>query len=75
MAGELIRQGKYPDVTQVDLGDIITKCWSGEYTSAKEVADDINNKVRAIFNFKRSCSYLNHSWSKNGPCRRSRSIK
>jgi serine/threonine protein kinase len=57
MAGELIRQGKYPDVTHVVLGDIIAKCWRGEYISAKEVADAINDKVRAIFNFKQ-CLFL-----------------
>jgi serine/threonine protein kinase len=45
MAGELIRHGQYPNVTGVMLGDIITKCWKGEYTSAKEVADAINDKV------------------------------
>ena len=48
MAATLLREGKYPDVTDVVLGNVITKCWKGEFTSAHEVADSINSKVRAI---------------------------
>jgi serine/threonine protein kinase len=47
-AGELIRQGKYPDVSTLVLGDIITECWRGQYTSAREVADAISDKVWAL---------------------------
>lgn len=39
---QMLAEGKYPDVTNVTLGDVITKCWRGEFASALEVAKCIN---------------------------------
>jgi len=46
MLGLWIREGKYPDVKDVTLGNIIKKCWDGEYKSAKEVSKDIDSELR-----------------------------
>lgn len=46
MLGLWIREGKYPVVKDVIVGDIIKKCWDGEYKSAKEVAKDVDSKLR-----------------------------
>ncbi|KAI0868195.1 kinase-like domain-containing protein [Hypoxylon argillaceum] len=48
MASRLIREGKYPDVSKVGLGEVIAKCWSGEYTSAKEVAESISKELETL---------------------------
>jgi serine/threonine protein kinase len=42
MAAALLRDGKYPNIANVELGDVITKCWTGEYRSAWEVAHSIS---------------------------------
>jgi len=57
-AAALLREGKYPDITGVVLGRIITKCWKGEYTSAKEVADSITDKVRRTLDHEISSLFL-----------------
>ncbi|CAK7230076.1 hypothetical protein SCUCBS95973_007451 [Sporothrix curviconia] len=47
-AGEavrLLREGTYPDVSNVALGDIMQKCWKTEFTSAKQVADSIHKRL------------------------------
>ncbi|KIH93627.1 hypothetical protein SPBR_09172 [Sporothrix brasiliensis 5110] len=51
MAARLLRQGEYPDVSNVALGDIIEKCWKTEFSSAQEVVDCIREKswFNAIF--------------------------
>jgi hypothetical protein len=41
MAVDLMREGVYPDVTDVVLGHVIAGGWKGEYASAREVADGI----------------------------------
>jgi hypothetical protein len=38
---KLLEEGKYPDVSEVLLGEVIQKCWNGGYDSAFEVAEDI----------------------------------
>ncbi|PSN69596.1 kinase-like protein [Corynespora cassiicola Philippines] len=38
-----IQAGNYPDVTNLTLRDIISKCWNGSYESAGEVAEAIAN--------------------------------
>jgi len=37
----LVKEGKYPDVSSVPLGDIIAKCWDGSLGSAAEVSREI----------------------------------
>ncbi|KJR86289.1 uncharacterized protein SPSK_02698 [Sporothrix schenckii 1099-18] len=44
-AAGLLRRGVYPDVSDVALGDVIQRCWKGEYTSAREVAEGIEEKM------------------------------
>lgn len=46
MAAHLLRQGTYPYVSNVMLGDIVEKCWKSGFASAQEVADCIYQKVR-----------------------------
>ncbi|KAL2259838.1 hypothetical protein VTK26DRAFT_6337 [Humicola hyalothermophila] len=41
----LFKQGKYPDITDVALGDVISKCWEGGFSSAAEVAEAIAPRV------------------------------
>lgn len=41
IVGQWIREGKYPNVKTVILGDIIMRCWNGDFKSAKEVAQSI----------------------------------
>jgi serine/threonine protein kinase len=43
---QMLADGKYPDVTNVTLGDVITKCWKGEFESASEVAKSIDKSVQ-----------------------------
>jgi serine/threonine protein kinase len=43
-----IQEGKYPDVKEVKLGDIITKCWKGEFESAGKVAQTIEREIRFV---------------------------
>ncbi|CAK7225050.1 hypothetical protein SCUCBS95973_005729 [Sporothrix curviconia] len=52
-AGEAVRllcEGKYPDVSNVVLGDIIQKCWKTEFTSAQQVADSIYKRLPQYVN-------------------------
>ncbi|KND91457.1 Tyrosine-protein kinase transforming protein erbB, partial [Tolypocladium ophioglossoides CBS 100239] len=39
--GKLLEQGKYADVADVPLGEIIRRCWDGGFNSALEVAEEI----------------------------------
>lgn len=36
-----LEEGKYPDVMEVTLGQVILKCWKGEFNSAAEVTSEI----------------------------------
>lgn len=38
---ELYASGTFPDVSQLCMGDVISKCWLGKYSSAAEVLADI----------------------------------
>lgn len=40
---KLMEEGKYPDVSELPLGDVIVKCWKreGYFTSAADVAEEI----------------------------------
>ncbi|PNY23381.1 Tyrosine-protein kinase transforming protein erbB [Tolypocladium capitatum] len=38
---ELLTKGEYPDVTDVLLGEIIRRCWDGDFDSALDVAKEI----------------------------------
>lgn len=38
---KLIGQGKYPDLSELPLRDVIRGCWDGRFVSAGEVADAI----------------------------------
>jgi serine/threonine protein kinase len=42
----LMRQGRYPDVKTLPLGDVINKCWNGIYNSALTVAQEISRSSR-----------------------------
>ncbi|EEP78337.1 predicted protein [Uncinocarpus reesii 1704] len=47
--GQLFKKGIYPDVKDIVLGDVIAKCWAGEFTTAREVAESIKfAKGRAL---------------------------
>ncbi|KAI1916615.1 hypothetical protein LOZ39_000345 [Ophidiomyces ophidiicola] len=37
----LFRDGIFPDTTNLPLGEIILKCWTGKYVSGREVATDV----------------------------------
>jgi len=45
MVDAWFQEGKYPDVAGVTLGDIITKCWKGQFQSAQEVAQSIEREL------------------------------
>ncbi|OAA53495.1 Protein kinase-like domain protein [Niveomyces insectorum RCEF 264] len=46
MAAKLLHdQGFYPEVTGLPLGDIISRCWQGDYTSAAEVAEALSARI------------------------------
>ena len=38
-----MKEGKYPDVSELPLGDVIAKCWKheGYFNSAADVAEEI----------------------------------
>ena len=40
-----ICEGRYPDVTDVALGDIIARCWKGDFATAGEVASSVNDAI------------------------------
>lgn len=40
-----LQEGIYPDVSGVKLGDIISKCWKGQFNSAEEVAQSIQSEI------------------------------
>ncbi|KAF1961498.1 serine/threonine protein kinase [Byssothecium circinans] len=48
IVAQWIREGKYPSVKDVILGDIIVKCWNGDFISAKEVARSIEREFANI---------------------------
>ncbi|KAI1944994.1 hypothetical protein LOZ12_003549 [Ophidiomyces ophidiicola] len=37
----LFRDGIFPDTTNLPLGEIVLKCWTGKYASGREVATDV----------------------------------
>jgi serine/threonine protein kinase len=39
---KLLEDGTYPDVSRLVLGDIISRCWRGEYQSSAEVAEAVS---------------------------------
>jgi serine/threonine protein kinase len=36
-----MKEGKYPDVSEMELGAVVLKCWNGEFEFAEEVASEI----------------------------------
>ncbi|KAI1945107.1 hypothetical protein LOZ57_004405 [Ophidiomyces ophidiicola] len=47
----LFRDGIFPDTTNLPLGEIVLKCWTGKYASGREVATDveqIQNKYKVF---------------------------
>ena len=48
VVAQWIRDDKYPDVQEVVLGDIIMKCWKGQFVSAKEVAQSIEHTIKYV---------------------------
>ncbi|KAI0869377.1 kinase-like protein [Hypoxylon argillaceum] len=38
-----LAEGQYPDVSEVPLGDVVAKCWKGDFGSAAEVAEEIDS--------------------------------
>lgn len=50
-ADELItlwfRENRYPDVNDVMLGDIIVKCWKGQFNNAEEIAQSIEKEMHS----------------------------
>lgn len=38
---KLVAERRYPDVSEVPLGNVISKCWKGSFDSAAEVAEEI----------------------------------
>jgi hypothetical protein len=45
MVHEWLKDGIYPDVADIKLGDVIGKCWRGYFKSAKEVAESIEREM------------------------------
>jgi hypothetical protein len=58
IVAQWIREGKYPDIKNVVLGDITMKCWKGGFTSAKEVAQDIEDRGKHFIKFINFCLML-----------------
>ena len=44
-ADELMRAGRYPDVTNIPLGGIVAQCWAGDFATAKSVLDALDEEV------------------------------
>lgn len=40
---KLLQGGEYPSVSEVPLGDVMTKCWRGVFDSADKVAKEISH--------------------------------
>ncbi|KAF2174381.1 kinase-like protein, partial [Zopfia rhizophila CBS 207.26] len=40
-----LQEGIYPDVSEVKLGDIISKCWKGQFNFSEEVAQSIQSEI------------------------------
>ncbi|KAI0867269.1 kinase-like domain-containing protein [Hypoxylon argillaceum] len=51
IVAQWIREGKYPDINNIALGDMIMKCWKGVFKSAKEVAQDIEDRGKQFIKF------------------------
>ena len=49
MVQQWLQEGIYPDVYEVKLGEIISKCWKGRFNSAEEVAQSIQNEMGSFF--------------------------
>jgi serine/threonine protein kinase len=45
----LLEERKYPDVSKLAIGQVVRKCWNGEFNSAAEVADEI--KCSGMFSY------------------------
>jgi hypothetical protein len=62
-AQKLLEEGNYPDVGNVALGDIISKCWRGELKFSAEVADaiSIGGKLDSHLGTKCVFSACNHA--------------
>lgn len=58
IVAQWIREGKYPDIKNIVLGDIIMKCWKGGFKSAKEVAQDIEDRGKHFIKFISFCLLL-----------------
>jgi serine/threonine protein kinase len=58
IVAQWIREGKYPDIKNVVLGDIIMKCWKGGFTSAKEVAQEIKDRGKHFIKFISFCFFF-----------------
>lgn len=46
--GYLFSIGQYPNVASLVLGDVILRCWDGEYDSMQEVLDDITCCIKSV---------------------------
>ena len=42
---ELLEREQYPDVSKVHLGDVIRKCWKGDFECVDSIAKEIASKV------------------------------
>jgi serine/threonine protein kinase len=51
----LMRQGRYPDVKTLPLGDVIVKCWNGFFDSALLVAEEISSSSKFHCYLKARC--------------------
>src|SRR6266566_1207568 len=48
---KLLKEGRYPDVSGILLGDVIQKCWAGGFESAAQVADAVASHYRTLQGF------------------------
>ncbi|KAF2240911.1 hypothetical protein BU26DRAFT_525477 [Trematosphaeria pertusa] len=71
---KLIKEGKYPNVSELPLGDVIVKCWKreGYFNLAADVAEEITySSILPLARNSSGCSsnkdLSNHSSSKDSP--------
>jgi hypothetical protein len=43
---KLFKKGAFPDVSELQGGDVIRSCWEYRYTSAAEVLNDLSTRNR-----------------------------
>jgi len=48
MVSKWMKEGIYPDVTGIELGDVIVKCWKGQFRSAREAAQSIQHEIALL---------------------------